>query len=232
MDLIKIEARNGIDTVNARELHEFIESKRNFSDWIKQRIEKFNFKENIDYVKVSQISETLGGKQKTIEYYLSVNMAKELSMIENNDKGRQARQYFIDCEKKLTDIKNKDMAILNIIQDMIKQNQQFQLQMLSELKNITSTINNNILLAPAEKEKISVVEYVKKNKIFLRSDEFGLFVKNVGRQCSDLSRQLQRTIQYKKEGNWNVGYYDVDIVKNCVENYILVKERNKTIFDF
>lgn len=126
--------------------------------------------------------------------------------------------------------RNEDLT-LSIIQDMIKQNQQFQLQMLSELKNITNTVNNNILLAPVEKEKISVVEYMKKNKININSVEFVSFIKNVGRQCSDLSRQLQRTISYKKEGQWNVGYYDIDIVKSCVENYLLVKERNRTIFD-
>jgi len=58
MELIKIEKKNGIETVNARELHEFLESKRQFADWIKQRIENYSFVESQDYYHISQKCET------------------------------------------------------------------------------------------------------------------------------------------------------------------------------
>lgn len=84
--------------VNARDLHAFLEVKAKFADWIKNRISDFDFQENQDYLAVSKILEN-GGRTK--EYLLTLNMAKELSMVERNEKGKQARQYFIQCEKQL-----------------------------------------------------------------------------------------------------------------------------------
>lgn len=83
-------------TVNARELHEFLEVKSKFADWIKNRIGEYGFSEGSDYITLSKNLETGG---RSLEYHLSLNMAKELSMVERNEKGRQARQYFINCEK-------------------------------------------------------------------------------------------------------------------------------------
>lgn len=105
-EVIKIETKeiNGEQTnsVSARDLHEFLESKQDFSDWIKNRIEKYNFAQGIDFIKFPKIME-LGIKPR-IEYYLTLDVAKELSMVENNEKGRQARLYFISCEKKLREV--------------------------------------------------------------------------------------------------------------------------------
>lgn len=86
-------------TVNARELHAFLENRDHFATWIKDRIEQYGFVENQDFVSFSEIPEN-GGRR--IEYALSLDMAKELSMVERNAKGKQARQYFIDCEKRLS----------------------------------------------------------------------------------------------------------------------------------
>lgn len=94
--LIKIESGNGIETVNARELHEFIESKQDFSTWIKNRILKYGFIEGVDFT----IHKFVESKATKIDYHISIDMAKELSMVENNEKGRQARRYFIEMEKK------------------------------------------------------------------------------------------------------------------------------------
>ena len=91
---------NAVETVNARELHAFLESKQDFSTWIKNRIEKYEFVENQDFVRFHKKMEA--NNATMIEYFVSVGMAKELAMVENNDKGKQARKYFIECEKKLT----------------------------------------------------------------------------------------------------------------------------------
>ena len=85
-----------VQTVNARELHDFLEVKSRFNDWINNRIRDFGFVENQDFVTVTK-NLVSGGIQK--EIYLSIDMAKELSMVERNEKGRQARQYFIEMEK-------------------------------------------------------------------------------------------------------------------------------------
>ena len=84
-------------TVNARELHAFLESKQDFSTWIKNRIEKYGFVENQDFVRFHKKMEA--NNATMIEYYLALDMAKEVAMIENNEKGRDVRQYFITCEK-------------------------------------------------------------------------------------------------------------------------------------
>ncbi|MGL4108359.1 antA/AntB antirepressor family protein [Clostridium sp. LP20] len=96
-ELIKITTNeNGHQLVNARELHDFLENRRQFTDWIKQRIEQYGFVENEDF-SISQICEN-GGRPKN-EYAITVEMAKELSMVENNERGKEARGYFIKCEK-------------------------------------------------------------------------------------------------------------------------------------
>ncbi|AGF74811.1 anti-repressor protein [Bartonella australis AUST/NH1] len=88
-----------VQTVNARDLHAFLGVTSRFNDWIKNRINDFGFVENRDFVTLTK-NLVSGGKQK--EYHLSLNMAKELSMVERNKKGRQARQYFIECERRAT----------------------------------------------------------------------------------------------------------------------------------
>ncbi|WP_273790327.1 antA/AntB antirepressor family protein [Bartonella sp. CM31XJBT] len=90
-----------IQTVNARELHVFLEVKRDFSNWIKDRINKYSFLKNQDYIVFTNFGENLQGGRPSTEYHLTLDMAKELSMVERNEKGRQARRYFIECEKKL-----------------------------------------------------------------------------------------------------------------------------------
>jgi len=102
--LIKIKEQDNKQVVSARELHEFLGSKKDFSSWIKTRIDRYGFKENEDFVMLTQSGEqsksSRGGHNK-IDYVLTVDCAKELSMVEGTEKGRQARAYFIDCEKKL-----------------------------------------------------------------------------------------------------------------------------------
>ncbi|EFO33782.1 toxin-antitoxin system, toxin component, Bro family [Roseibium sp. TrichSKD4] len=86
-----------IQTVDARELHGFLECGEEFAHWIKQRISQYGFVENRDFVTFRENSQKGRPRQ---EYALSLDMAKELAMVERNDKGKQARQYFIECERR------------------------------------------------------------------------------------------------------------------------------------
>jgi phage anti-repressor protein len=87
--------------INAREMHEFLGSRRDFSNWIKERIERYDFQEGIDYstILANRVGDSVG--KPRIEYLLRIDMAKELAMVENNTRGRQVRKYFIECEKRL-----------------------------------------------------------------------------------------------------------------------------------
>ncbi|SEQ19384.1 antA/AntB antirepressor family protein [Giesbergeria anulus] len=88
----------------ARALHSFMSVKRDFTTWIKGRIAKFGFVVNEDFITVENLSspDLVSSKaraQKLTDYHLTLDMAKELSMVENNAKGREARRYFIACER-------------------------------------------------------------------------------------------------------------------------------------
>ena len=85
-----------IPTTDARTLHAFLEVPTRFNDWITAKITDFNFMENQDYVTFTE-NLVSGGKRK--EYRLTIEMAKELAMVERNDKGKEARLYFIECER-------------------------------------------------------------------------------------------------------------------------------------
>jgi phage anti-repressor protein len=88
---------------DGRALHAHLENGDKFADWIKGRIEKYSFQENQDFALVSEkteIKKGRGGDRRSTDYHLCLDMAKELSMVENNDKGREARRYFIAMEKK------------------------------------------------------------------------------------------------------------------------------------
>ena len=86
--------------VDARTLHAFLEVGRDFSNWIKARIFDYDFVENQDYVLTLAKK---GERQNVIvhEYHLTLDMAKELAMVERSERGRQVRRYFIALEKRV-----------------------------------------------------------------------------------------------------------------------------------
>lgn len=104
MDLIKID-ENG-NTINARDLWEYLESKQKYADWIKSRIEKYRFEKDIDYCSFPKIMKREIGATTITEYEITINMAKELAMIENNIRGQKIRRYFIEAENKLKEMAN------------------------------------------------------------------------------------------------------------------------------
>ena len=86
-----------LPAVNARELHAFLQVGTRFNDWVAARIAQYKFIENNDFVTFTEKPEK---GRPGVEYMISLSMAKELAMVERNDKGRQARLYFIACEQR------------------------------------------------------------------------------------------------------------------------------------
>jgi phage anti-repressor protein len=111
-ELVKIRTVNGESAVNARELHEALNSKARFTDWISYRIDQYGFVENVDYQILSEISVKPQGGRPSIEYTLTLDMAKELAMVENNEQGRRVRRYFIEVENRMR--KGQMLDTLNI----------------------------------------------------------------------------------------------------------------------
>ena len=84
-------------TVSARDLHEFLEVETRFNDWF-HRMCEYGFAENHDFRFYSKMSNTSGGRPAQ-DAQITIDMAKELCMLQRNEKGKQARQYFIQLEK-------------------------------------------------------------------------------------------------------------------------------------
>jgi phage anti-repressor protein len=90
-----------VQLVNARELHQFLENSDDFCHWFKDRTEQYAFEEGVDYSGISPKNRGRGRGRPRIDYHITLDTAKELAMVERNDKGRQARRYFIECERKV-----------------------------------------------------------------------------------------------------------------------------------
>lgn len=122
-ELIPMQEYNGKKAVSARLLHEFLESKQQFANWITNRIKKYGFVENQDYEVFNNLINNSDGGRPLIEYALTIPCAKEISMVEGNEKGRQARKYFIACEeelKKIAQTPQKQLSTLDMLELTIK----------------------------------------------------------------------------------------------------------------
>lgn len=96
MELLRINYESEQPTVSARELHEGLEISERFQSWFNRQLQ-YGFEENTDYVGCKEFN-TLA-RQELQDYKISIDMAKQICMIQRTDKGKQYRQYFIDLEK-------------------------------------------------------------------------------------------------------------------------------------
>lgn len=192
-ELIKITEQNGKRAVNARDLHAFLESKRDFSHWIKDRIEKYDLVENEDYVVFDKFGENPKGGRPQIEYALTIDAAKELSMVEGNEKGKLARKYFIECEKAL---KTGGYLIPNSYSEalMLAANQQKQIE---EQQKQISAMNTEIV---EMKKKTDYLEIILKSKgtvtITQIAQDYGMSARKFNQLLSSLK------IQHRVNGQW------------------------------
>lgn len=117
--LIAITEQGDRQVVNARDLHAFLEVKSDFNNWIKNRIRDYNFSENQDFeVFVNNYENSKGGRP-TKEYAITLDMAKELSMLERNQKGKDARKYFIEVEKRWRKVQSSQKIMLQISPNVV-----------------------------------------------------------------------------------------------------------------
>jgi len=108
MEILKIIETEQGKAVSARELHSFLETADHFTQWCKRMFE-YDFIDNVDYKAVKEFvaaKNGIGGTYKT-DYALTLDCAKELAMLQRSDKGKEARKYFIECEKRLNGLNPK-----------------------------------------------------------------------------------------------------------------------------
>ncbi|BBA51697.1 putative phage antirepressor [Fusobacterium varium] len=165
-ELIKIEERNGEQLVSARELHKFLEVKTEFKIWIARIIEKYNFIENKDFVRVYQKCNTLGGEQEKVDYLLKISTAKEVAMVSNTPKGKEAREYFIKCEEAWN---SPDMILARA--------NQIQSKMLESYKDKVIILEEKI---EQDKPKVIFAEAVEASKTSILIGELAKLLKQNG----------------------------------------------------
>lgn len=214
-ELIKITTNEkGVQCVSARELHEFLEIGKVFGAWINDMM-RYGFEENVDYTtywsdsKNGNAVEYLGSPQKmsakgyTKEYIITIDMAKEISMIQRTEKGKQARLYFIECEKKL-----KSQV------PQLTKKQQLQLSILNgdDLEKISSLAQyETLIIGEATKPLLDKIEedkpkvdYYEQMLTTIGCRTVTDIAKDYGLNVQKLNKILhEQDVQYKsKSGQW------------------------------
>ena len=139
-ELIKINYDSDRPTVLGRDLHEFLEVSTKYTEWFKRMCE-YGFVENIDFIGFSQNWEKPQGGRPSQDHQLTIEMAKEICMLQRNEKGKQARQYFIQLENNWNRPEMVMSRALKMAENQIKQ--------LSAI-NSKLTVDNQIMKPKAD----------------------------------------------------------------------------------
>ena len=173
MELIKIRTNeNGEQLVSGRELHEFLEVNEKYTQWFKRMVE-YGFTENVDFIGLSEKSEKLGGRPR-VDHAMTLDMAKEISMIQRTEKGKQARQYFIDVEKQYKAIQKRLPNTREAIQQLLLQGVEEVNQRVDIMEERLSNVEENAKLDTGDYNVIS--KRVKK-RVYEVARAYGLNVK-------------------------------------------------------
>ena len=164
--------------VDARELHEKLESKRDFSNWIADRIEKYGFIENVDFTTI--LLKSTGGRPR-IEYALTLDTAKEIAMVENNEQGRKIRRYFIEVEKKARDMFEIPKTLPEALRKAAELAEQLEQQKPKVLfaESVETSKNSVLINELAKILKQNGVE-IGQNRLFERLRNDGYLIKQKG----------------------------------------------------
>lgn len=239
------ENNKGERLVNARELHKVLENKRKFSDWIKQRIEHYGFIENSEFIRFHNFvkGDKKGYGNKTqIEYYLIIDMAKELCMVENNDIGKKLRKYFIEVEKgyrKIVESPQNIFDVMRLALDQIEENEK-------RLKSVENISKQNTEEIEKIKRKIDVIiqkDYCLASDI---AEELEIYSENNlphSNFIGAIARKLGMKISYKhyyEDGNIAIvpdiskgnQYYQIYYKQKAVKEIIKWFNENKKEIEY
>ena len=165
------ENKNKEQLVNARELHEFLEVGTKFTDWIKDRIKKYGFNENEDFIHVSEKKETRTGATVADEYILTLDTAKEISMVQNNLKGKEVRKYFINIEKRSKQKQfeslehfQKEQCQLGLVMDKLNSSETGKIKLLTDFNKVHNLSTEYLPVYVEEKITKPLTELLKQFK--------------------------------------------------------------------
>lgn len=207
-ELIKITEQNGRQVVSARELYEFLELKERFSKFIKRMFD-YEFIEGIDYTPYQMVHPSNG--QTMEDYALTLDTAKELSMLQRTPKGKQARLYFIECERiaKNGVVKlpgKRELALMVLESEAAREMAEEQVRLLTE------TI----------KEQAPKVQFVEEVLATRNTWPITLIATELGMSAIALNKKLQeKGVHRKVSGVWvlNSEYSDKEYTSTRTHTY-------------
>lgn len=194
-ELIKtVKQKDGSVAVDGRDLHDFLEVKERYNDWFKD-MQKYGFAENVDFISFTGKRVKPQGGRPQVNHALTLDMAKELSMIQRTDRGKQARQYFISMEKQA-----KSKQQLPLPKDYP-----------SALRALADSMEENQKLKPA-------ADYTQKMLANPGLETTSVIAKNYGMSTAKFNQLLHKMgIQYRQGKTWllyakyqNCGYTHVE----------------------
>lgn len=174
--------------VSGRDLHEFLEVGTQYTKWFDRMVE-YGFVENVDFILVSQKRPTNNPKNPLTEYidhHVKIEMAKEICMIQRNEKGRQARHYFLELERKW----NSPEMVIKRAHEYLE-------------RKVTALTTENLVLLQQNNElrpKASYYDMVLQNKSLLSVSKIA---KDYGMSAVALNKRLNELgVQYKQGDIW------------------------------
>lgn len=208
-EVIQIREHNGQRAVSARELHQVLDSRQDFSTWMKNRIEKYGFIENQDFEVFHKFMENPEGGRPLKEYALSIDMAKEIAMVEGNERGRMVRQYFIKCEKELREASLASYQIEDPIVRAEKwieeQRQRKELEARNRELEATNYAKDELIEVQAKEIKVQApkAEYYDKTLQSTSTYTTTQIAKEIGTYAEKLNKKLKELgILMKQSGQW------------------------------
>lgn len=211
--MLPIENKAGQQAVNARHLYQWLGVKKDFSNWMKAQIARCDLVELVDYQAFAQKVECQNGVGYTMrtDYALSINAAKEISMMSQTEKGKEARRYFIECERIAKEI--KPMLASYQIEDPIERAKKW-IEEQEERKKLEHECQEQQLLieqkdARLELQKKELIEAAPKvtfyDDVLQSTDTMTTtqVAKSIGMDANKLNRRLRDIgIQFRQSGMW------------------------------
>lgn len=224
MELIKIETNEqGQKLVSARDLHELLiveEGKQErFSQWFKRHLQ-YGFEENVDYVGCKKIytANQHGAIGELDDYAMTIDMAKELAMLQKSEKGRIVRQYFIECENKYQQIRlpQSPMEVMELMFNALKDTN----QEIEDVKSDLQDHKNNSPLYNIECDELQNAVKKKAVELLGGKNSNAYKDKSIRQQVfGDLQKQIRR--EFRVDSYKAIKRCQLDKAKEIVAHYKL-----------
>ena len=190
-------------SANSEKLHNFLQSEQQYANWIQNRIAQYGFVENEDYI-VEIVKTKTRGRPKKL-YWVTLDMAKELAMVENNEKGKEARRYFIEVEKEFIKALNAPIKTSNVT--------------IADVKRELTTARLRLTLE--KKKHRQTAEYYENILKQLEKDNDDALKRIVTKQLDQMAHQLKTQFTQILEN-------DIRMIQQAIDTSVIMMHKKIT----